>query len=57
MNYIDRLETEKRIYQEFIKELNSYLNLSKFDHPNDYVQKQDIYIRLSNLWHELGQVN
>ena len=51
MNYIKQLEQENKEMAEVLSEIESYLHISKFNWPNDYVNVRDILNRIEPIRH------
>jgi hypothetical protein len=49
MSYIEKLQKKKHQYELFLNELGQYLNLKKFNYPNNMVNKDDIILRIDEL--------
>jgi hypothetical protein len=59
MNYINKLQAIKQTHDEFVSELKTYLNSSKFscgDELDGYVQINDILSRIRNLEYSLTEI-
>lgn len=46
MNYIKRLEKENALLKKTVLNLLTYVQLPKFDWPDEYVNKNDVLLRL-----------
>ena len=50
MNYIKRLEKENTLMKQTLTEMYDYANSSKFNWPEEGINKRDITGRITNLW-------
>ena len=57
MNHIKKLQKQNRIYEDDINELKRYLQSSKFHWPENHVNVNDIFLRLSEMDSKLNDLD
>jgi len=51
-----KMQLKLQVYEDFVNELRDYLSSTKFKWPEDNVNVNDIFRRLSLLQHLLGDI-